>query len=55
MSPASLPSVMTVDEFFDWPTPDGSHRWELVDGIAVAMASLRSPWLDPGRSVAPDR
>ena len=38
MSTASLPSVMTVDEFFDWPTPDGSHRWELVDGIAVAMA-----------------
>jgi Uma2 family endonuclease len=29
---------MTVEQFLDWPTPDGSDRWELVDGTPVAMA-----------------
>jgi Uma2 family endonuclease len=33
-----LPYLMTVAEFLDWPTPDGSDRWELVDGVPVAMA-----------------
>ena len=33
-----LPAMMTVPEFLDWPTPDGSNRWELVDGIPRAMA-----------------
>ena len=37
------PSVMTVEEFLDWETPDGSDRWELVDGtpIAIGPSSLR--------------
>jgi Uma2 family endonuclease len=39
MSAASqLPHLMSVAEFLDWPTPDGSDRWELVDGVPVAMA-----------------
>ena len=29
------PYLMTVAEFLDWPPPDGSDRWELVDGEAV--------------------
>ena len=33
-----LPPLMTVAEFLDWPTPDGSDRWELVDGVPVALA-----------------
>jgi Uma2 family endonuclease len=33
-----LPHLMTVAEFLDWPTPDGSDRWELIDGMPVAMA-----------------
>jgi Uma2 family endonuclease len=33
-----LPTLMTVAEFLNWPTPDGSDRWELVDGVPVAMA-----------------
>ena len=33
-----LPPMMTVPEFLDWATPDGSNRWELVDGIPRAMA-----------------
>ena len=33
-----LPHLMTVAEFLDWPTPDGSDRWELVDGVPAAMA-----------------
>jgi Uma2 family endonuclease len=33
-----LPYLMTADEFLDWETPDGSDRWELVDGIPRAMA-----------------
>ncbi|HME27862.1 MAG TPA: Uma2 family endonuclease [Acetobacteraceae bacterium] len=32
-----LPILMTVAEFLDWPTPDGSERWELVEGIPRAM------------------
>jgi hypothetical protein len=31
-----LPRLMTVAEFLDWATPDGSDRWELVDGVPVA-------------------
>jgi hypothetical protein len=32
MSAASqLPYLMTVAEFLDWETPDGSDRWELID------------------------
>ena len=38
MSAANLPDLMTVAEFLDWPTPDGSSRWELIDGAPVAMA-----------------
>ena len=38
MSAHQLPTLMTVAEFLDWPTPDGSDRWELVDGVPVAMA-----------------
>ena len=38
MSAANLPHLMTVAEFLDWPPPDGSDRWELVDGVPVAMA-----------------
>jgi Uma2 family endonuclease len=33
-----LPHLLTVAEFLNWPTPDGSDRWELVDGVPVAMA-----------------
>jgi Uma2 family endonuclease len=33
-----LPYLMTVAEFLDWPTPDGSDRWELVEGTPEAMA-----------------
>jgi Uma2 family endonuclease len=39
MSAASqLPYLMTVAEFLDWETPDGSDRWELIDGTPEAMA-----------------
>lgn len=34
----SAANQLPVDEFLDWPTPDGSDRWELVDGVPVAMA-----------------
>lgn len=33
-----LPHLMTVAAFLDWHTPDGSDRWELIDGIPRAMA-----------------
>lgn len=33
-----LPYLMTVAEFLAWDTPDGSHRWELIDGTPEAMA-----------------
>lgn len=38
-----LPPLMTVDQFFAWTPPDGSDRWELVDGEprSVAPASPR--------------
>jgi Uma2 family endonuclease len=38
-----LPFLMTAAVFLDWDTPDGSDRWELVDGIprAVAPPSVR--------------
>jgi Uma2 family endonuclease len=29
---------MTAAAFLDWQTPDGSDRWELIDGIPRAMA-----------------
>ena len=39
MSAASqLPHMMTVAEFLTWDAPDGSHRWELIDGTPEAMA-----------------
>jgi Uma2 family endonuclease len=33
-----LPHLMSADQFLDWRTPDGTDRWELVDGIPRAMA-----------------
>jgi Uma2 family endonuclease len=33
-----LPHLMTVAEFLAWDTPDGSDRWELIDGTPEAMA-----------------
>jgi Uma2 family endonuclease len=36
-----LPYLMTVAEFLDWPTPDDSDRWELIDGLPVAMSPAR--------------
>jgi Uma2 family endonuclease len=33
-----LPDLMTVAEFLVWETPDGSNRWELVEGAPEAMA-----------------
>jgi len=33
-----LPHLMSAAEFLDWSTPDGSDRWELIDGIPRAMA-----------------
>lgn len=33
-----LPDAMTASEFMDWTAPDGSDRWELVDGTPRAMA-----------------
>jgi Uma2 family endonuclease len=38
MSAANQPDLMTVDEFLAWVTPDGSERWELVEGRPWAMA-----------------
>jgi Uma2 family endonuclease len=32
-----LPHLMTVAEFLAWQPPDGSERWELVEGIPRAM------------------
>ena len=32
-----LPDTMTVDMFLDW-SPQGSDRWELIDGTPTAMA-----------------
>jgi Uma2 family endonuclease len=33
-----LPHLMTVAEFLAWETPDGSDRWELIEGTPEAMA-----------------
>jgi Uma2 family endonuclease len=33
-----LPAMMTVAEFLTWTPPDGGDRWELIDGVARAMA-----------------
>lgn len=38
MSAATKLPVMTAAEFLDWNSPDGSDRWELVDGTPRAMA-----------------
>jgi Uma2 family endonuclease len=39
MSAAShLPDAMTVAEFLAWNPPDGSDRWELIEGSPRAMA-----------------
>jgi Uma2 family endonuclease len=38
MSAANQPDLMTVAEYLDWVTPDGSERWELVEGRPWAMA-----------------
>jgi Uma2 family endonuclease len=32
---------MTVEEFLSWKAPDGSDRWELIDGTPQAMAPSR--------------
>jgi len=32
-----FPGMMTVDEFLRWDSP-GPYRWQLVDGVPVAMA-----------------
>jgi Uma2 family endonuclease len=34
----ALPHLMTVAAFLGWETPDGSDRWELIDGVPEAMA-----------------
>jgi len=34
---SQLPYLMTVAEFLVWDPPDGSERWELVEGIPRAM------------------
>jgi len=36
-----LPHLMTADEFLAWDAPDGSDRWELIDGTPQAMAPSR--------------
>jgi len=36
-----LPHLMTADEFLTWKAPDGSDRWELIDGTPQAMAPSR--------------
>jgi Uma2 family endonuclease len=33
-----LPASMTVAEFLAWSPPDGSDRWELIEGAPRAMA-----------------
>ena len=35
------PHLMTVEEFLSWKAPDGSDRWELIDGTPQAMAPSR--------------
>lgn len=38
-----LPPSMTVAEFLAWNAPYGGDRWELVDGVARAMAPAAPP------------
>jgi Uma2 family endonuclease len=38
MSAATKLPVMTAAEFLNWDAPDGSDRWELVEGIPRAMS-----------------
>jgi len=42
MSAATQPFLMTTEEFLAWDAPDGSDRWELIDGVPVAMAPSRA-------------
>ena len=35
---SQLPDAMTVAEFVAWNPPDGSDRWELIEGTPRAMA-----------------
>ncbi len=35
---SQLPAAMTVAEFLAWSPPDGSERWELIEGVPRAMA-----------------
>jgi hypothetical protein len=37
-SASRLPAAMPVAEFLAWTGPDGSERWELVEGEPRAMA-----------------
>jgi hypothetical protein len=51
-----LPYLMTVAEFLDRQTPDGSDRWELVDGRAPGYgAFVRPPRPDRIRDRPTDR
>ena len=34
---------MTVDQFLVWQTPDGSDRWQLIDGAPCLMAPSSLP------------
>jgi Uma2 family endonuclease len=36
-----LPYLMPAAEFLAWKAPDGSDRWELIDGQPTAMAPSR--------------
>lgn len=42
MSTALQPLLMTADEFLVWDAPDGTERWELIDGSPQAMAPSRA-------------
>lgn len=37
-----LPYLMTTDQFLAWDAPDHADRWELIDGMPVAMAPSRA-------------
>jgi Uma2 family endonuclease len=41
LSAAVRPLLMTADEFLAWDSPDGSERWELINGSPQAMAPSR--------------
>ncbi len=55
----ALPQLMTLDEFIDW-YPDGSGRYELIDGLIVEMQptgqhSTVSGFIDARFSIEIDR